>query len=214
MHQPAGGDPGGEDQAAACRKRVCDLYSRAAQQSISPLISPDPRHTHYKQLTSVHTDIPLHEVGGWQGSWPYLQIVVGLALQHACESASILFSIFSSQTWTHGGPVHLSYFMSGWARKTKGNMRLLIITLTPGWTDVTPSSLVILTDFCEDKDSTETKWNVKRGRKCPTILRKTSLYPLRWDDVVLRSCHLLVSLITNLIIINYSKVDIFIANGP
>lgn len=77
-----------------------------------------------------------------------------------------------------------------------------------------PSSLVILTDFCEDKDSSETKWNVKRGRKCPTIQQKTSLCPLRRDDGVLQSCHLLESVITNLLIINYSKVDIFIANGP
>lgn len=191
---------------------LCDLYSRAAQQSISPLISPDPWHT----LQTAHACSYRHSTawGGRMRGVPALPTVVGLALQHACETPAILFIIFSSQAWTHVSSVHLSYFMSGWAGKTEGNMRLLISTLTPGWTDVTTSSLVILTDFCEDKDSTEIKRNVKRGRKCPTIQWKTSLYPLCWDDGVVWSCHLLVSVITNLLIINYSKVDIFIANGP
>lgn len=136
-------------------RKVCDLYSRAAQQSISPLISPDPRHT----LQTAHACSYRYSAvwGGRMAGVPALPTMAGLALQHACESRYTLFIIFSSQARTHGGSVHLSYFMSGWARKTEGNMRLLISTLTPGCTDVTPSSLVILTDFFEDEDSSKTK---------------------------------------------------------
>lgn len=112
-------------------ERVCDLYSRVTQQSISPLICPDPRHT----LQTAHACSYRHPPagGGRMGDVPASPTADGLALQHACESPSILFILFWSQAWTHCSSVHPSYFMSGWARKTEGNMRLLIATLTPGW---------------------------------------------------------------------------------
>lgn len=88
------------------------------------------------------------------------------------------FIVFPSQAWTHGSSVHPSHFTSGWARKTEGNTRMVITTLTPGWTDVTPSSHVILTDSRQDKDSTETKGNVKTGRKCPPSQWKINFYSL------------------------------------
>lgn len=117
-------------------------------------------------------------VGSTWIPWIQSEVQPFLTCTAACMRISILFIIFSSQAWTHGSTVHPSCFMSGWARKTEGNMRMLITMLTPRWTEVTPSSRVILTGSREDKDSTETRGNVKRGRKCPTFQHKFNPYSL------------------------------------
>lgn len=52
---------------------VCVIFTAGllnSQLALWSVLIPD---THYKQLTPVRTDIPLHEVGGREGSQPHLR---------------------------------------------------------------------------------------------------------------------------------------------
>lgn len=57
----------------ARRVCVCVIFTAGLLNSQLALWSVPIPDTHYKQLTPVHTDIRLHEVGGWEGSQPHLR---------------------------------------------------------------------------------------------------------------------------------------------
>lgn len=64
---------------------------------------------------------------------------------------------------TQGSSLPLLDFMSGWAEKTEWDMRQLISTLTLGWTALTSSCLLLLTDLIMYKQ--RLKWKCPRSKK-------------------------------------------------
>lgn len=120
-----------------------------------------PIHEIQTAHAGTHTNTPLWDNGSTDSYWWNAHFRIASTRVHLCPPHQHAFE----SGVTHGSSVPLLDFMSGWAEKTEWDMRQLISTLTLGWTALTSSCLLLLTDWIMYKQRLKWKCPCSRKRK-------------------------------------------------